>query len=209
MISGMHAFMRHIDIIPGLLSLPADMFIAAALGQPLTTRNNPVPCTCIVLRERDAKTFPRIAYHGTNIKVIRSILVDGLVVPGTVVSSGIRVVPPSNHYSRARTYFNVENFADAIFLSPSIHYSSDPTYSTTFSDDDRQMIPVLECSVKNGSYETNAGTVGRYTAQPGDDINAIEWRVKDPTNIEINAVLFITKLQSITTSKTERITKTT
>ncbi len=206
MINGVYAFVHHVDIIPNHLTLPADVFIAAALGQPLISRNNPVPCRCLVLRERNTRTFPRIAYHGTNINAVRSILLDGLVVPGTVVSSGIRVAPPTNHFAREDMHFNVPNFADAIFLSPSIHYSSDPTYATPFSDGDQQLIPVLECSVKRGSCDTFRCTVKGYVNYAGDDLNAIEWRVKDPTNIEINAVLFITKINSITDSKTARLT---
>jgi ankyrin repeat protein len=209
MISGIHAFVHHADIIPGQLSLPADIFLEATLGQPLKSRDDPVPCTCLTLRKQDKSTFPYIAYHGTNIKVIQSILLDGLVIPGTVVSNGIRVSPPSNHFSRNETYFAVSNFADAIFLSPSIHYSSDPTYTTTFSDGDRQLIPVLECSVKSGSYETYPGTVENYTERPDDNITALEWRVKDPANIEINAVLFITKIDSIAASKYARLIRTT
>jgi hypothetical protein len=35
MLNGIHAFIGHVDIIPGLLTLPPDMFIAATLGQLL------------------------------------------------------------------------------------------------------------------------------------------------------------------------------
>jgi hypothetical protein len=185
------------------------MLAANTLGRPLKSRDSPVPCTCLTLRERDIRTFPNTAYHGTNIKVIQSILLDGLVVPGTVVGSGIRVCPPSNHFARDDTYFHVANFADAIFLSPSIHYSSDRTYATPFSDGDRQLIPVLECSVKSGSYDVYPSTLEKYTEQPDEDIRALEWRVKDPANIEIIAVLFITKLDSIAASKKARIKRTT
>lgn len=209
MISGIHAFIHHVDIISGQLVLPADMFIANILGIPLESRDSPIQCTCLTLHKQDSNTFPYTVYHGTNIKVIQSILLDGLVVPGTVVSSGIRVTPPDNHYSREDTYFNVPNFADAIFLSPSIHYSSDPTYATAFSDGDRQLIPVLECSVKHGSYTTYASTVERYSEHPDDDMDTIEWRVKDPANVEINAVLFITKIDSIAASRKARMIKTT
>jgi ankyrin repeat protein len=205
MVSGIHAFVRHVNIVPNQLTLPPDTFIAAALGKPLKRRSNPVPCTRLLLRERDKSTFPHIAYHGTNINAIRSILLDGLVAPGTVVSNGIRVSPPSNHFSRENTYFDVSNFADAIFLTPSIHYSSDSTYATKFSDGDRQVIPVLECSVKSGSYETYAKTVERYIEHPGDDLKSIEWRVTDGANVEINAVLFITEIDSIIASKKARM----
>jgi hypothetical protein len=205
MLDGIHVFIHHVDIIPSLLTLPPDMFLAAALGQPLKSRTNPVPCTCLSLREQDTRIFPFVAYHGTNINFVRSILLDGLVVPGTVVSCGKRINPPSNHFARETAYFGVHDFAAAIFLSPSIYYSSDPTYATTFSDGKRQLIPVLECSVKSGSYDTYPGTVGEYRNQPGDNMNALDWRVKDPANIEINAVLFITKIESIFLSTMARI----
>jgi hypothetical protein len=208
MLDGIHVFIHHVDIIPSLLTLPPDMFLAAALGQPLKSRTNPVPCTCLSLREQDTRIFPFVAYHGTNINFVRSILLDGLVVPGTVVSCGKRINPPSNHFARETKYFGVDDFAAAIFLSPSVYYSSDPTYATTFSDSDRQLIPVLECGVKSGSYKTYPSTIEIYTERPGEDIDAIEWRVKDPASIEIIAVLFITKIKSIAASKKERIVRT-
>ena len=189
-IGGIHALIRHVEIIRNHLTLPADMFIAAALGQPLTERNDPVPCTCLLLRERNVDKFPLIAYHGTNIENIQSILLDGLVVPGTVVSSGKRIQLPDSHIPQNRL-FSVHDFSAAIFLSPSIHYTSDPVFAVTFSDGDRQLRPVLECSVKRGSYDTYPCTVQGYTARPGEDMKAIDWRVEDPANIEINAVLFI------------------
>jgi hypothetical protein len=208
MIGGIHAFVRHINIIPYQLILPADMFIAAALDQPLQSRDDPVSCTYLILRDRDAETFPHVAYHGTNIAAVQSILTDGLIIPGTVTASGKRINPPSNHIARDVAAFRVLDFAAAVFLSPSVHYSSDPTYAITFDDGDRQLIPVLECSVKNKSYDTYPCTVSKYTEHPGDDMHAIEWRVKDPANVEINAILFITKNASISASKATRIGKT-
>ncbi|CAF1303797.1 unnamed protein product [Rotaria sp. Silwood1] len=208
MIIGFHAFVRYVSIIPNHLVLPADMFIAATLEQPLNLRDNPVPCTYLVLRKHNPSIFPHIVYHGTAINVIRSIVHDGLVIPGTVTASGKRINPPKNHFARESTYFGVPDFAAAVFLSPSVYYSSDPTYAISFSHGDQQLIPVLECSVKNESYVTYPGTVGGYTKHPGDDLNALEWRVNDPKNIEINAILFITKIESIAASKMARITKT-
>ncbi|CAF4932837.1 unnamed protein product, partial [Rotaria sp. Silwood1] len=92
-----HAFVRHVDIIPSLLSLSPDMFIQAVMGQPFEDRSEPISCRCLKIREHNKNEFPHIAYHGTNIKVIESILIDGLVMPSTVVSSGLRICPPSNH----------------------------------------------------------------------------------------------------------------
>lgn len=67
------------------------------------------------------------------------------------------------------------------------------------------MIPLLECSIKSGSYDTYPGSVETYVNPSGEDISALEWRSKDSANIEINAVLFITKIDSIDTSRMERM----
>jgi hypothetical protein len=196
MIGGIHAFVRYVNIIPKLLSLPADMFLAKSLKQPLISRQNPVDCTCLQLRKHNTAVFPHIGYHGTDINVVRSILMDGLVVPGTVVSSGIRISPPAHHIPRGSAAFGVSDFADAIFLSPSVYYSSDTAYAKPFEKDDDIVQVVLECSVKNNGYSVYSCTVSTYRAHPGDDLKTIEWRVRDPTQIEINSVLFIPKARS-------------
>ncbi|CAF1471735.1 unnamed protein product [Adineta steineri] len=206
-LSGTHAFIHHVDIIPGKLALPIDMFIATALEQPLISRDNPVPCKCMNIHKRDAKSFPHVVYHGTNIEVIRSILLDGFVIPGTVVSSGKRINPPKNHIARDVPAFGVADFSAAIFVSPSIYYSSDSTYAIPFVSGDQQLIPLLECSVKSNSYGTYRCTTPHYKEKPGDNMQAIEWRITDPANIQINSILFITQIESIAASKMARITK--
>jgi ankyrin repeat protein len=200
MFGGIHAFIRHVDIIPSKLTLPPDIFIAATLGQPLTSRDKPMPCTCLALCESDTNSFPHVAYHGTSIEAVRSILVDGLIIPGTVTTSGKRINPPKSHIARDLKVFDVPDFATAIFVSPSVYYSSNPTYARAFSFSGQILIPVLECSVKSNSFSTNKCTVSSYNAHPSDDLTTIEWRVTDPTNVEVNSVLFIKKIDSIAAS---------
>ncbi|CAF2522609.1 unnamed protein product [Rotaria sp. Silwood2] len=209
MLDGIHAFIQHVSVIPIELILPVDMIIATTIEKPLITREQPVRCTCLVLQEHDSINFPKIAYHATNISVVRSILVDGLVVPGTVVSNGKRVTRRKNHIRRNREAFNIADFADAIFLSPSVHYSSDPTYAAAFSDGDQQLLPILECSVKKNGYSHFPCTVPKYIPHPDDNMEAIEWRVLDPENVTINTVLFVPTIDSLETTKQERITKLT
>ena len=202
-LGGIHAFIRHVDILPQLLTLPADVFIGNTLAQPLKSRNHPVPCRYLTLREHDTRTFPHIVYHGTSIHAVRSILNDGLVLPGTVVSSGKRINPPSGHFARDVSYFDIPDFATAIFVSPSVHYSSDSTYAVDFTHGDQQLIPVLECSVKQKSFVKIRSTTD-YVAHDGEDLEKIEWRVEDPMNVEINGVLFITKIDSISAARAAR-----
>jgi hypothetical protein len=118
---------------------------------------------------------------------------DGLVLPGTLVANGIRVTPPANHLPLYTNANNISNFTGAIFVSPSIYYSSDPVYATSFQYEGKRLLPVLECSVKTGSYTTHMSTLPNYIPHPTDDINVIEWRINDPIKLEINAVLFIIK----------------
>jgi ankyrin repeat protein len=195
-IGGVHAFIHHVDVIPSVLTLPPDIFIQAAVGKPFESRQTPVNCKCLKLRQHNTTAFPRIAYHGTSISVIRSILMDGLVMPSTVVSSGMRVCPPSNHIARGVSAFDIDDFANAIFLSPSIHYCSDPVYAVTFSDGDQRLLAVLECSVKNDSYGAFQSTVPTYVPHPDDDVDAMEWRFTNPAAIEIISILFIPVMQS-------------
>jgi ankyrin repeat protein len=193
MVEGIHAFFYQVDVIPALLSLPADMFIAMTIEQPLVSRDHPISCKYLELRKRNVTSFPLIAYHGTRIDVVHSILMDGLVVPGTLVASGARVTPPANHFPLYANIYDISNFASAIFVSPSIYYSSDPVYSTSFEYEGKRLLTVLECSIKTGSYTTHKSTVPNYIAHPTDDINAIEWRINDPNSIEITGILFIIK----------------
>ncbi|CAF5170676.1 unnamed protein product, partial [Rotaria sp. Silwood1] len=46
-----YAFVRYIDIIPSLLSLPPDMFIKATIGKLFEDRSEPVSCRSLKVRE--------------------------------------------------------------------------------------------------------------------------------------------------------------
>ncbi|CAF1103316.1 unnamed protein product [Rotaria sordida] len=202
-----HAFIRHVDIIPSQFTLPPDMFIQAAVGQLFHIRDKPVSCLCLKICEHNKGKFPHIAYHGTNIKVIESILMDGLVMPSTVVSSGFRVCPPENHIARGVEAFGIKDFSNGIFVTPSIYYCSDPAYAITFTYKDERLIAVLECTVKKESFSTHPSTVKTYVAHKGDDINAIEWRLENTAHIEIISVLLIPVIKSKTEAVKARTEK--
>ena len=206
-IGGLHALIRHVEIIPKQLYLLPEMFIQAAIGRPFQTLQSPVPCQYLKIRDHDLQSFPHTAYHGTSIGVIRSILMDGLVMANTVVSSGIRVCPPANHIARGVDAFGIKDFANAIFVSPSIHYSSDPVYAASFTFNDQLTIAILECRVSNDAFRAFESTVATYVAKPGDDINAIEWRITYPASIQITGVLFVPMIESITEATKMRANK--
>ncbi|UJR34415.1 hypothetical protein I4U23_021822 [Adineta vaga] len=196
LIGGTHAFIRHVDIIPSSLSLPPDLFLQSSIGEPFLTRDQPLYCRCLQIRKQNATKYPHIAYHGTSIGVILSILMDGLVMPSTVVSNGKRVFPPPNHIPRKVTHHNITDFSNGVFVSPSIYYCSDPAYAVTFSDGDQRIVAVLECSVKSNSFDIIPSTVSNYKLHPTDDPNGLEWRFTNPADIDILSVLFIPQIKS-------------
>jgi ankyrin repeat protein len=206
-IGGLHALIRHVEIIPQKLYLLPEMFIQGTLASPLQSIQHPVPCQYLKICDPDLENFPHTAYHGTSIHVIRSILMDGLVMANTVVSNGKRVCPPPNHISRGLEAFGIKDFANAIFVSPSLHYSSDPVYAVRFSYNDQSMIAVLECRIKDVKFGRFKSTVPAYTAKPGDDLNAIEWRLTNPAYIQITGVLFIPIIESIGKATKARASK--
>ncbi|CAF4120098.1 unnamed protein product [Adineta steineri] len=195
-IGGIQALIRHVEVIPKSLCLLPDMFIQNAVGKLFEKRQTPVSCQYLKIQEPDVELFPHQAYHGTSINVIRSILMDGLVMPSTVVSNGFRVCPPAGHIARGVQAFGIPDFANALFVSPSIHYCSDPVYAVTFSSGDQQMIAVLDCRIRNDAFKAFASTVPSYVAHPGDDIKAIEWRITCPAAIQITGIIFIPTIQS-------------
>ena len=65
-------------------------------------------------------------YHGTKYKYLFSILKNGLKMPGEILENGIKIRPMKGHIDFGKTIFNQKNWAKAIFVSPSIFYSSNP-----------------------------------------------------------------------------------
>ena len=206
-IGSKHALVRQIEIIPKQLYLLPGMFFQAAGGKLFEPCQSPISCQYLRIRDPDSTNFPHVAYHGTSIGVIRSILMDGLVMANTVVSSGIRVCPPDNHIARGVEAFNIKDFANAIFVTPSIHYCSDPAYAVPFRHNDQLTIVVLECRVKKGAFDAFPSTVLTYEAKPGDDLKAIEWRITSPASIQITGILFIPIINSIAKASKDRVDK--
>ena len=66
-IGGIHALIRHVEIIPKLLYLLPEMFIQAAVERPFQPRQTPVFCQYLKIRDPNPHVFPHMAYHGTSI----------------------------------------------------------------------------------------------------------------------------------------------
>jgi hypothetical protein len=62
-------------------------------------------------------------------KNVESILTTGLRMPGTKDNKGNVIEIPSGHIPKNVEVLGIKNWAEAIFVSPSPYYASDPVYA--------------------------------------------------------------------------------
>ena len=99
----------------------------------------------------------KLVWHGTKSKNVESILQNGLIPSGT---NGIE--PPSGHFRLGTKWFGVENWAAAIFVSPSILYAGHAAYSHRVVSNQQQWCVLIKAYCRPGSYKTYDPTILRY-----------------------------------------------
>ena len=68
-------------------------------------------------------------WHGTKFRFLESIIKNGLRPSGSKLADGTTINPLPNHIPLNQTFSGIKNWGKAIFVSPSIFYSSDAAYS--------------------------------------------------------------------------------
>jgi len=124
------------------------------------------------------------AFHGTDFENVESIFNHGFQIP-TKEKIAHNHIPPNVKFN------GIENWAIAIFLSPSIFYSAAETYACVKGTGDQSFQSILYVKVKKDSFTCHQSTID-YTAlekEPKD----LEWRVADPKSIKLIAAIFVQK----------------
>jgi len=104
------------------------------------------------------------------------------------------VVPLSGHISQGVVKFDIENFSDAIFLSPSIYYASLDIYAKACfykrNQDPGWYLPVLECFVEKTGIQKVPKTTLTYKCKLdlGEMEDEMEWRVEDPKMVHVKCL---------------------
>ena len=99
----------------------------------------------------------KMTWHGTRFKNVEPILAQGLLPAGTG-----DIKPPPGHYTLGKTFYGVENWAAAIFVSPSITYSSHEAYSERVTSANEKWCVLIKTYCRPGSYNAYDPTVLRY-----------------------------------------------
>jgi hypothetical protein len=72
------------------------------------------------------------------------------------------------HIAIDKTVMGLKNWAQSIFTSPSIYYSSNPVYSKeVITNDKRTWFPIVEAALQPKSFTEHESTTPSHLAIPG------------------------------------------
>lgn len=130
------------------------------------------------------------AYHGTKYNYLESIITNGLKKPGEIIFDDKKVKPRKGHIDFGKTMNNIKNWAKAIFVSPSIYYSSCPCYSEKIKSNGKKWRVLVEVKVKPGSFECCDSTICNYHFLENEP-EKVEYRIDEKENVYVYSILFI------------------
>ncbi|CAF1239628.1 unnamed protein product [Didymodactylos carnosus] len=144
-----------------------------------------------------------LAWHGTKYNSLQSIMRHGLHAAGTVLSAEHRISTQLGHIALNRKVGEYQNWANAIFVSPSIFYAADVTYSERIFSDHKRWCILVETRVKPNSFSKHHQTLlNQRELLPGEPKD-LEYRVavkenedfimrvESDRNIIVTALVFV------------------
>lgn len=141
------------------------------------------------------------AWHGTKYKFLESIMNYGLRPSGTKLENGEEINPIAGHIKLNKKVQNIENWAKAIFVSPSIFYSADVVYAERIMSTNERYCVIVQCKIRPGSFTSHKSTVLKYKGLDGepsnveyrvvyDDDTDLILRVEEHLNVVVTGILF-------------------
>ena len=118
-----------------------------------------------LIKYEEIKKMEKV-YHGTRFESIEFILNYGLQNFGE---------PLTNHIHLGLKNDNIDDWANAIFVTPSIFYAS--KYSEIISYKNEEWFILIEAKVKPDSFSTHESTIYEYQFKKGEPKN-VEYRIK-------------------------------
>ena len=136
------------------------------------------------------------AWHGTKFNNIESILKNGLKESGSIIKDFGQITPQNDHIQFGVKCFNINDWSRAIFTSPSVFYSTHPTYSERIDSSffGNRYAVLIETRLRPDSFQTFKSTTSRQIVQ--GEPNLVEYRVKSVgeyglINIYVISITFV------------------
>ena len=113
-------------------------------------------------------------------------------LPGTKITDNTIISPQQNHIQLDTTVFGIHDFANGIFVSPSIAYSSEPAYAEEIISHGTSWLCLVEVRVKNGAFTKITSTCDRKKVPKGEPLD-VEYRVEKSESLFVTSVVFLSK----------------
>ena len=132
-------------------------------------------------------------YHGTKYSSIESILRTGLK----------KTIPSKGHIPLNIKFNNIENWANSIFVSPSIFYAAD--FSDIIISEKKAWYIIIEGKIRKDAFTSHEITLPYYKFKDGEPRN-LEYRVKEEQDLLYKGEQIMT-LDSILFAKSKYLKK--
>ncbi len=130
-----------------------------------------------------------LAWHGTRLEFIPSIIKNGIKKVGEKVEGKIvSLREDTSRIQRNREFRCVKDWASAVFTSQSLFYATSRAYAENFMTfDDKEWCLVLECRLEKGTYEQSKHTLNFYNLRENES-ELVENRSPDSSTVQVVAV---------------------
>lgn len=166
---------------------------------PITKNGSPIAkkiiCKLNNLQENDNineinKWIP--AWHGTNFTCLESIAEIGLKPAGGKLKNGDELQVCISHIGRDKTIDKIPDWANGIFVSPSIFYCGYPAYAKEIASKNETYRVLVEVRVKPKSYYERESTCPKYILK-NDEPKKLEYRIdaKNENDVKVVSLTFV------------------
>ena len=132
------------------------------------------------------------AWHGTNYTCLESIAEIGLKAAGGKSKEGEEIKVCVSHIGRMKIFDKIKDWANAIFVSPSIFYAAYGAYSKEISLNNELYKVLVEVRVKPNSFTEHKSTCPKYIPKKNEP-EMVEYRIssKNETDVQVISLSFI------------------
>jgi hypothetical protein len=118
-----------------------------------------------------------VGWHGTKFEFLESIMFHGLYPSGTKLSDGTEIKPLEGHIPLKTSLEGFDDWAKAIFVSPSIFYAGHPVYARRICSNNIEYSVIIETRIRPDTFSKHPPTVVKYVQKSGEP-DFVEYRIK-------------------------------
>lgn len=142
-----------------------------------------------------------VGWHGTKFEFLESIMIYGLYPSGSKLIDAREIKPLKGHIPLKTKLEGFDDWAKAIFVSPSIFYAGHPVYARRISSGNIEYSVIIETRIKPNKFSKHPPTVVKYVQKSGEpdfveyriqvkDDSDLIMRIESEQNVIVTGILF-------------------